>query len=148
MLRLCHWPLWGLKKPDARTPKAELDSSGHYAIIDNTLQAAFAAYPVPSGHMDRFQTIGFDPLNALPNQLIVGNGGIALAHNFPRDPFSVVIDHATAVGFGLSEFGYMDIKLQVAGDWTGHLLDRKVKLLAECDSSRPGKTGACAPAGN
>ena len=97
--------------------------------------------------MHRFQTIGFDPPGVLPNQLIVGNGGIALAHNYPPDAFSVVIDDATAVGFGLSEFGYMDIVLAGGGDWTGRLLDRKGNLLAQCDSSQPSKTGACAPAG-
>lgn len=149
-----HRPLWGVKKPDADTPKTDLDASGQYAIIDKTLQTAFANYPIPrpvhlvlSGHMHRFQTIGFVPPGALPNQLIVGNGGIALAHNYPPDPFSVAIDDATAVGFGLSDFGFMEIALTDGGHWTGRMLDRKGKRLAACDSAQPSKTGACAPAG-
>lgn len=149
-----HRPLWGLKKPDDDTPKTELDASGQYAVIDKTLQTAFAKYPVPqpvhlvlSGHMHRFQSIGFESPSTLPTQLIVGNGGVDLAHNYPKDPFTVGIGDATAVGFGLSEFGYMDIALEGGGDWIGRMVDRKGKLLAKCDSSHPSKTGACAPAG-
>jgi len=149
-----HRPLWGLKKPDADTPKTELDPSGQYAIIDRTLQRALAKFPLPnpvhlvvSGHMHRFQTISFDPPDTLPTQLIVGNGGVDLAHNYPPAPFTVSIDAASAVGFGLSEFGYMDITLQGGGAWKGRLLDRKGRPLAICDSSQPSRTGACSPAG-
>ncbi len=147
-----HRPLWGLKKADHDTPKTELDASGQYAVIDKTLQTAFATHPLPkpihlilSGHMHRFQTIGFERPSELPNQLIVGNSGVALAGNHPAAPFSVTIDDATAVGFGVSEFGYMDIALTGGGNWTGSLLDRKGKSLARCDSSNPSKTGVCAP---
>lgn len=149
-----HRPLWGLKKPEDDASKTELDTSGKYAVIDKTLQTAFAGYPPPrpldlvlSGHMHRFQAIGFDPPSDLPTQLIVGNGGVELAKNFPEDPFSLAIGDANAVGFGLSEFGYMDIALTGGGTWKGRLLDRKGKPLAHCDSSQPSKTGPCAPAG-
>lgn len=63
------------------------------------------------------------------------------------DPFSLAIGDANAVGFGLSEFGYMDVALTGGGTWKGRLLDRKGKPLAHCDSSKPSKTGPCAPAG-
>jgi hypothetical protein len=95
--------------------------------------------------MHRFQTLDFKAPSALPTQLIVGNSGVALARNFPEGPFSLAIDDATAVGFGLSEFGYMDIALRGGGTWKGRLLDRQGKLLARCDSAQPSKTGACAP---
>jgi hypothetical protein len=150
-----HRPLWGLKKPHDDTPPSELDVSGRYAVIDQTLQAALATNPLPrsvhlvvSGHMHRFQSISFAAPSSLPNQLIVGNGGVDLAKNYPKDPFSVSIDDATGIGFGLREFGYMDISLTGGGEWTGRLLDRKGKLLAACDSSQPGATGACAPTGD
>ncbi|MEA3275411.1 MAG: metallophosphoesterase [Pseudomonadota bacterium] len=149
-----HRPLWGLREPDDDTPKTDLDVSGRYAIIDKTLQSAFANYPVPkpvhlvlSGHMHRFQTIGFEPPGALPTQLIIGSGGVDLESNYPEDPFSLSIGDATAVGFGLSAFGYMDIALKGAGDWTGRMLDRKGNLLVRCDSGRRSATGACSPAG-
>ena len=95
--------------------------------------------------MHRFQTICFERPSELPNQLIVGNSGVALASNHPADPFSVAIGDATAVGFGVSEYGYMDIALTGGGNWTGSLLDRKGKPLARCDSGNPFKTGTCAP---
>jgi len=149
-----HRPLWGLRNPEENTPKTDLDTSGRYAVIDKTLQTAFASYPVPnrvhlvlSGHMHRFQTLDFKAPSPLPTQLIVGNSGVALTRNFPEGPFSLAIDDATAVGFGLSEFGYMDIALRGGGTWKGRLLDRQGKLLARCDSRQPSKTGACAPVG-
>lgn len=147
-----HRPLWGLKKPGDDTPKTELDASGQYAVIAKTLQTAFAAHPFPkpihlilSGHMHRFQSIDFERPGKLPSQLIVGNGGVALANNYPETPFSVTIGDATAVGFGISAFGYMDIALASGGNWSGSLLDRKGKPLARCDSNNPSKTGTCAP---
>lgn len=149
-----HRPLWGVQEPDDDTPKSELDPSGRYAIIDKTLQAAYAAYPVPkpvhlvlSGHMHHFQSISFRLPSALPTQLIVGNGGVHLAHNYPKEPFSIGIGAATAVGFGLSEFGHMEITLEGEGAWKGRLLDRKGRLLAQCDSSKSSETGACTPVG-
>ncbi|MGB5737275.1 MAG: metallophosphoesterase, partial [Thiohalocapsa sp.] len=79
-----HRPLWGLEKPRTHTPKTQLDASGHNAIIDKTLQTAFARSPLPkpvhlvlSGHMHRFQTISFDPPSTQPDQLILGNSGVA-----------------------------------------------------------------------
>jgi len=148
-----HRPLWGLRKPDDDTPANERDASGQYAVIDSTLQTAFANFPVPqpvhlvlSGHMHRFQTVDFRAPSAFPTQLIVGNGGVDLANNVPKDPFSLSIGGSTADGFGLSEFGYMEIALGDGGNWTGRMLDRKGKALARCDSSRPSATGACAPA--
>lgn len=150
-----HRPLSGLKKPDEDTPGNKIDPSGKYAVIDQTLQAAFARYPLPrpihlvlSGHMHRFQALDFEPPNQLPTQLIIGNGGVDLAHNYPKDPFSVDINENTVVGFGLSKFGYMNITLSGGGEWTGRLLSSKGKLIAACASGKPSETGACAPVGD
>lgn len=150
-----HRPLWAVKQADSTTPKQDLDPSGSYEIIDHTLQQAYAMHPLPrpvqlvlSGHMHRFQAIGFPPTgnDQRPPQLVVGNGGVALAGNHPKQPFSLSIDGMTGIGFGISEFGYMTVQLGYGDGWKGQLLDRKGKKMAECDSSRLTKTGICAPA--
>ncbi len=52
-----HRPLWGLEKPRTHTPKTQLDASGQNAIIDQTLETAFANYPVPeAGPLGAFRT--------------------------------------------------------------------------------------------
>lgn len=117
-----------------------------------TLQTAYAEHPVPkqvrlivSGHMHRFQAIGFPASDGeqRPVQLVVGNGGVSLAHNHPEDPFSFPIDGMTGSGFGLSEFGYMQIELGDAGAWKGRLLGDNGATLAKCDSSLKYETGVC-----
>jgi len=149
-----HRPLWAVRKADDNTPEDDRDPSGQYSFIDKTLQTAYAKHPLPkqvhlvvSGHMHRFQAIGFPPLGDLkrPPQLVVGNGGVALAGNDPKDPFSFPIDGMAGSGFGLSEFGYMEIELTDSGTWKGHLLDRKGTLLAKCDSTLQYQTGVCEP---
>jgi hypothetical protein len=151
---LTHRPLWGVNKPEDDTPQSDLDASGKYLVIDKTLQTAYAREPLPkpvrlvlSGHMHRFQAIAFEPLGELPSQLIVGNGGVDLDANYPEEPFAVDIGEATAVGFGLSRFGYLDIALHGRG-WSGRLLNPAGNPLARCGSARTGPTGVCEPAGN
>lgn len=149
-----HRPLWAVRKADDNTPKPDRDPSGRYSFIDHTLQTAHAKHPLPrqvhlvvSGHMHRFQAIGFpasgDKLR--PAQLVVGNGGAALAGNHPKDPFSFPIDGITGSGFGLSEFGYMDIELDEAGAWKGRLLDPHGTRLVSCDLALKYQTGVCEP---
>ena len=150
-----HRPLWAVKKAEDNTPQDERDPSGQYFFIDKTLQTAYAKHPLPkqvqlvvSGHMHRFQAIGFPPSGdqQRPPQLVVGNGGVALAGNHPEDPFSFLIDGMTGSGFGLSKFGYMEIELAKSGAWKGRLLDRKGNTLAKCNSALKYDTGVCKPA--
>lgn len=150
-----HRPLWAVRKADDNTPQGDRDPSGRYAFIDQTLQTAYAKHPVPkqlhlvvSGHMHRFQAIGFPPSGdqQRPPQLVVGNGGVALAGNHPKDPFSFPIDGMTGSGFGLSEFGYLEVELAGSGAWKGRLLDREGDTLAKCDSTLKYATGVCKPA--
>ena len=150
-----HRPLWAVKKAVDPAPQGDLDPSGQYSFIDKTLQTAYAKHPVPkqvhlvlSGHMHRFQAIGFPSSGdqQRPPQLVVGNGGVALAGNHPKNPFSFPMDGITGTGFGLSEFGYMEIELAGSGAWKGRLLDRKGDTLAKCDSALKYKTGVCKPA--
>ncbi len=148
-----HRPLWAVKKADGTSAPGSMDPSGKYAYIDQTLQAAFAKHPlrkplslVVSGHMHRFQVISFEGDSRRPSQLVVGNGGVALASNHPKHGFSLPIDGMTGIGFGLKAFGYMDLRLGDAEAWTGQLLDDTGKVLASCDSAAPSaKTGVCRP---
>ncbi len=151
-----HRPLWAVKKREDDTPKSQLDDSGKYTLIDATLQSAYASHPVPkqvhlvvSGHMHRFQAIDLETKDntRLPSQLVIGNGGVSLAKNRPKAPFSLTFAGLKARGFGLSKFGYMDIHLKEDGAWKGRLLDDQGGLLAECDSQDVSKkTGICKPA--
>ncbi len=64
-------------------------------------------------------------------QLVVGNGGVSLARNHPEDPFSFPIDGMTGSGFGLSEFGYMEIELGDAGRLEGQVARAKRRHLGQ-----------------
>ncbi len=148
-----HRPIWGLRKPDHGESRQDLDASGKYAVIDKTLQKAFADFPLPkplhlvlAGHMHRFQAIDFRPPGVLPTELVVGNSGVDLEDNYPELPFSLRIGSVTAIGFGLSEFGYLEILLQDGIGWTGRMIDRKGEVRVNCDSRSASGTGACAPA--
>jgi hypothetical protein len=150
-----HRPLWAVTKASDGAPCDKGGSTSEYSCIDRTLQTAFAKHPLPkpvhllvSGHIHRFQSISFSPSGQAqrPAQLVLGNGGVSLAKNHPKKPFSFAIDGMTGVGFGLSQFGYMRISLGDKGSWTGQLVNPTLPcgkaLLAQCDSTKP---GICAP---
>lgn len=153
---LSHRPLWGVNKADHTTAPGNTDPTGAYAIIDQTLQQAYHKHPLPraldlvlSGHMHRFQAIGFgrDTQAPYPDQLVVGTSGIGLATNHPAQPFSFPIDGLTGMGFGLSEFAYMTIEPSKKRGWKGTLRDPSGKKLASCEGGRRAtKTGPCTPA--
>ena len=149
-----HRPLWAVRKAYDVTPEGNRGPSARYEIIDPTLQSAYVRHPAPrplhlvvSGHMHRFQAIGFAAAGGRrrPAQLVVGNSGVALGENQPDEPFSFPIDGMMGTGFGLSEFGYMEIELAGSGSWRGRLLGRTGKLLAKCDSAMKYESGLCAP---
>ena len=150
-----HRPLSAVRKADASTAPGDSDRSGAYAIIDQTLQRAYRKYPLPrpvdlvlSGHMHRFQAIGFSRASQAPypDQLVVGNSGVSLAHNHPAKPFSLPIDGLTGSGFGLSKFGYMEIAPGGKHGWKGTLRNPAGKPLASCEGGKGAtKTGPCTP---
>jgi hypothetical protein len=138
---LTHRPFWGVMKPDksATTP----------SVINETLQTALGKTPggafssdvklVVSGHMHRFQSIGFNTTR--PPQLIVGDSGVGLSHTYPKpdkkhpaDPFSLPVAGATGTGVGQSTFAFMRIEPALSGTWTSKLLDAKSNKVAECRS--------------
>src|SRR5262249_29074519 len=120
---LTHRPFWGIKGPKD--------------IINVTLESALSmtsrlhAFPsnvvlVVSGHMHRFQAMGFiAPAGGggRPPQLIVGTGGVGMSTTFPiqhhKDPFTWKnVAGATATGVGLSKFGLLRIDVGKSGAWT------------------------------
>lgn len=138
-----HRPFWGVIK-GAKDPKTSEDTA---VVINDTLQNALGAasgkaFPsnvglVVSGHMHRFQAMGF--AGGRPPQLIVGTGGVGLSKTFPKqnkkDLFTMTIAGAKATGVGLSEFGLMRIDVGKKGAWTGKLKDPAGKTLADCTSA-------------
>jgi hypothetical protein len=133
---LTHRPFWGIKSDKDRA-----------LVINDTLQSALSvtsrkAFPanvvlVVSGHMHRFQAMGFS--GGRPPQLIVGTGGVGMSKTFPKqhhkDPFTFNIAGATATGVGLSEFGLLRIDVGKSGAWTAKLQDLKGDTLADCTSA-------------
>ena len=90
---------------------------------------------IVSGHMHRFQAMGFIS-GGPPPQLIVGTGGVGLSKTFPKDPFTFTFaDAAVATGVGLSEFGLLRIDVGERGAWTAKLQDINDNTLAECTSA-------------
>ena len=79
----------------------------------------------------KFQALGFARGSRVPypDQLVVGNSGVALAHNHPAKPFSFPIDGLYGTGFGLSEFGYMKLEPSKKHGWKGALRDPSGKKL-------------------
>lgn len=151
-----HRPIWAVHKADETTAPGDRDRTKKYALIDRTLQQAYRKHPLPravhlvvSGHMHRFQALGLsdDAKTPYPDQLVVGNSGIGLAHNHPAKPFSLLFGDLKSSGFGLSEFGYMEIAPGKADGWKGALKDPSGKTLASCEGGQEArKTGPCLPA--
>ena len=146
-----HRPIWGVVKKSKGGPAGDAP----YGFINLTQQAAVAAvfwsgFPpnvtaVLSGHMHRFQAIGFR--GGRPPQLVVGTGGMELsqvqprpADDHPKRPVAVPdLAGADAQVVGLEEFGAMVFTLGAAGNWTSVLFSPSGETLATCDSTWPGR---------
>ena len=151
-----HRPIWGV----VRKGKGIADPGTPYGFINVTQQQAVAkAFPdgfpdhvaaIFSGHMHRFQAIGFD--GRRPSQLVIGNGGMELSQTFPvpsrdrpKQPIPVPgLDGLTGWIVGLSDFGALDVTLQPDGAWIGRLVSPSGATLATCDSRWP-KAGSSRP---
>jgi hypothetical protein len=127
--------------------------NGPYGFINVTQQVALArAFPnglpsnvtaVLSGHMHRFQAIGFGERR--PPQLIVGTAGIVLSHVQPAPPspddkrpiLVPKLDGIDAEVVGLMDHGAMVLEPGKAGGWVGAMVSETGRVLATCDSSWP-----------
>lgn len=144
-----HRPFWGVVKSIKGVPVG----NGPYGFINVTQQAALArAFPnglpsnvtaVLSGHMHRFQAIGFGERR--PPQLIVGTAGIVLSHVQPAPPLPddkrpilvPKLDGIDAEVVGLMDHGAMVLEPGKAGAWVGAMVSETGRVLATCDSSWP-----------
>jgi hypothetical protein len=145
-----HRPFWGVVKKIKGRPAGGDDP---YGFINVTQQAALArAFPnglpsnvtaVLSGHMHRFQAIGFGERR--PPQLIVGTAGIVLSHVQPAPPspddkrpiLVPKLDGIDAEVVGLMDHGAMVLEPGKAGAWVGAMVSETGRVLATCDSSWP-----------
>lgn len=141
-----HRPIWGVVRRERGIP----DGDKPYGFINATQQQALAkAFPkglpghvtaVVSGHMHRFQAIGF--AGRRPPQLVVGNAGMELSRTYPQPPAGQAtraipvanMDGLTGWVTGLSDFGALDVSLLPGGAWTGRLVGIAGQTLATCDS--------------
>ncbi len=144
-----HRPIWGVVK----SSKGGGAGDAPYGFVNITQQAAVAAVfwsglpanvtAILSGHMHRFQAIGFG--GHRPPQIVVGNGGMELSQvqprpsaEHPKRPVAVPnLDGVDAWVVGLEEFGAMVITPGAAGAWTSVLFSPAGHTLATCDSAWP-----------
>jgi hypothetical protein len=144
-----HRPVWGVVKKTKGGPAG----NEPYGFINVTQQAALAkVFPdglpsnvtaVLSGHMHRFQAIGFG--DRRPPQLIVGTAGVELSHVQPpplspddKKPILVPrLDGVDAAVVGLRDFGAMVLEPGKGGAWTGAMVNETGRILATCDSAWP-----------
>jgi hypothetical protein len=144
-----HRPIWGVVHPAKGIPGPD----PNYGFINVTQQLAVAAaFPdgmpsnlktVISGHMHRFQAIGFD--GKRPPQLAVGTGGMELSSirpipspDDPKAPIRVPgLDGTVGFVVGLSDFAAMDMRVEDKGDWSSALVGIAGQTLATCDSRWP-----------
>ena len=144
-----HRPIWGVVKRS----KGGGAGDAPYGFVNITQQAAVAAVfwsglpanvtAILSGHMHRFQAIGFGAHR--PPQIVVGNGGMELSQvqprpsaEHPKRPVAVPnLDGVDAWVVGLEEFGAMVITPGAAGAWTSVLFSPAGHTLATCDSAWP-----------
>jgi|SRR5215510_3607595 len=137
---LSHRPIWAAKA-------GEKGNRSKLRTLNATLQGAWADAPIAgidmvvAGHTHLFELLSFE--QALPPQVVVGNGGTDLAHEIKTSLKGQNIGTATVRnGDSVDEFGYA--LLEPAKDETGwslHLHDSKGKKKLTCAIS--GNTTQC-----
>ncbi len=136
---LMHRPIWGV---DGKAKDGGYDCAGKLrsgaaaplGVINRTLQCALegetggALLPeidlVLAGHMHRFETMTFDPkaIPSRPPTLVVGNGGVELNDDLPTGTFAQRVDGVAASGFGISQYGYLELRRRNANEWSGEVV--------------------------
>lgn len=148
-----HRPVWGVVKKIKGSPAGDAP----YGFINLTQQTAIATVfrdglpghvkGVFSGHMHRFQAVGF--AGKRPPQLSVGTGGTDLAWVIPeprplapRQPVRVPdLDGPDGHVVGLSDFGALVVTPGDGGAWTGIFRGIDNQPLATCDSRWASEAG-------
>jgi predicted phosphodiesterase len=136
---LSHRPIWAAIGDDKHP--------GNLIPLNATLQSAWQTTPIPgvtlivAGHIHLFELLGFK--EALPPQLVVGNGGTDPDHKIKTPLDGKTIGPVTiANGTSVHDFGFALMKPTADGKgWTLHLHDSKTKKKLTC--SLQGNTTEC-----
>lgn len=161
---MSHRPLWGVQGYEPEKSSG-CTADNKLSCINRVLQNALTeglsgALPDPiqlsvAGHMHHFQSLTFTDTDR-PPQLIVGNGGVALAADGPTGSFPATVQGraaqvldmgvaATTPQGPISGHGFLDVRLRADGQWSGRLVDTaKQADLALCGSKRAKQGGVCA----
>jgi hypothetical protein len=133
---MSHRPIWGVA--DAAETLYGCDGQPQsgpavpYGELNQTLQcalrgAAGAAFlprldQIVAGHMHRFEALSFAAPSRRPPTLVVGNSGVAEDPSPPTGAFAQTVDGATAVGFSVAQFGYLELTRNTHGAWQGAMV--------------------------
>ncbi len=143
---LIHRPVWAVKGKNNQVDEVINQTMEYYLYQDPSLPRSNLANVdlILSGHRHLFESINFTNDNDRPIQLVLGNGGVALASPPPvpaNQP--VVLDGKQAYIWGSDDFGFMTIQRNLPGKgWSGSLTGEKNHTLATC---QPPTTTAMKP---
>jgi hypothetical protein len=131
-----HRPVWGVA--DAAEPVYGCDGKESQAAplpfgqLNQTLQCALAGETgdqllprlewILAGHMHRFETLTFAAPSQRPPTLVVGNSGVGEDPSPPTGAFAQSLDGATATGFSLAQYGYLELAKDGSGSWRGQIV--------------------------
>ncbi len=133
---LTHRPVWGLDGTAEPVFGCDGQPSTTPALplgqLNQSLQCALAGPAgaallprldlIVAGHMHRFETLTFTGPSQRPPTLVVGNSGVFEDTGPPIGAFAQTLDGATATGFSLAQFGYLELAKNAAHGWLGKLL--------------------------
>lgn len=133
---ITHRPVWGIE--DQAEPVYGCDGKESqaaplpYGQLNQTLQCALAGDTgdkllprlewILAGHMHRFETVNFTAPSERPPTLIVGNSGVGEDGGPPVGAFAQTLDGATATGFSLAQYGYLELRKEENGPWSGQIV--------------------------
>ncbi len=132
-----HRPVWGIDGPAdpvfGRDGKASTAPALPFGQLNQSLQCALAGKAgaallprlglIVAGHMYRFETLTFTGPTQRPPTLVVGNSGVFEDTGPPTGAFAQTQDGATATGFSLAQFGYLELaRSKTGGGWLGKVL--------------------------
>lgn len=129
---LSHRPIWGIDEIAGTPTTAEIEPD------NGELEAAVGAGLPPgvqlilSGHLHRFEVVGFAPGTGRAPQLVSGNGGTALDPVVTTSPVGLdLAGTPVAEGAIVGEFGYLALEPTATG-WTTTALSASGEVLVAC----------------
>ncbi len=128
---MTHRPLWGI---NSTAPGNAINIMMQTALANTPMKSLPSSVSLSfSGHMHIYQSLDFPNNSARPPQIIIGNSGVSLEkHGVVGDFSSVQVDGQNASGNGMNIYGFLSMKLQPNGTWTGDILDSSGKAFVTC----------------